>query len=232
MDLLCSRRCVWLSIIALEQAALLGIIGAATLAKANGSRPALRFAAANSRSVVMVAARLVVCTLLAMAPFLLLAGLIYRQLLTKFDINYYLKEWPGEFQLAVVLGTVIVAVLSRGAAMAGGKLVLCVATGVVRGRRPFQCAASQPRKNNRASSQAAAMDRQLGSGNGHRVDADDRFDSLSWAIVCAPCDRFVVASDGRGWEHARFVGRSRSGRKSAEHDRLCCDAVPSLSEIR
>ena len=50
------------------------------------------------------------------------------------------------------------------------------------------------------------MDRRLGSGNDHRVDADDHFDSLSGAIVRAPCDGFVVAVDGRGREHARFVG--------------------------
>ena len=41
-----------------------------------------------------------------------MAGLLYRQLLTEFDINYYLKEWPGEFQLAVALGVVLVAVLA------------------------------------------------------------------------------------------------------------------------
>ena len=74
---------------------------------------ALRFAAANGRSVVLVAARLVADTLLVMAPFLLLAGLIYRQLLTEFDINYYLKEWPGEFQLAVALGACSSRRLSR-----------------------------------------------------------------------------------------------------------------------
>ncbi len=102
---------LWLSIIALEQAALLGIVGAASFQKRMGVVPALRFAAANGRSVVMVAARLIVCTLLVMAPFLLLAGLTYRQLLTKFDINYYLKEWPGEFRLAVALGAVIAVAL-------------------------------------------------------------------------------------------------------------------------
>ena len=102
---------LWLGIIALEQAALLGIVGAANSQKRLGVAPALRFAAANGRSVVMVAGRLVVCTLLVLAPFLLLAGLIYRLLLTQFDINYYLKEWPGEFLLAVGLGAVLVVAL-------------------------------------------------------------------------------------------------------------------------
>ena len=77
-----------------------------------GVTRALRFAAAHSRSVVLVMARLVIYTLLLMAPFLIVAGLLYRQLLTEFDINYYLKEWPGEFQLAVALGVVLVAALA------------------------------------------------------------------------------------------------------------------------
>jgi glycerophosphoryl diester phosphodiesterase len=103
---------LWLGIIVLEQAALLGIVAAASQQKRMGLMRALRFAAANSRSVVLVAARLVIYTLLLTAPFLVVAGLLYRKLLTKFDINYYLKEWPGEFQLAVALGVVLVAVLA------------------------------------------------------------------------------------------------------------------------
>ena len=61
---------LWLGIIVLEQTALLGIVGAASQQKRMGVMRALRFAAANSRSVVLVAARLVVYTLLLMAPFL------------------------------------------------------------------------------------------------------------------------------------------------------------------
>ncbi|HEY3395299.1 MAG TPA: glycerophosphodiester phosphodiesterase [Lacipirellulaceae bacterium] len=102
---------LWLGIIAFEQAALLGIVGAAAQQKRMGTARALRFAVANSRSVVQVAARLLARTVLIIAPFLLVAWLAYRQLLTEFDINYYLKEWPGEFQLAVALGTVLIAVL-------------------------------------------------------------------------------------------------------------------------
>ncbi|HJQ80052.1 MAG TPA: glycerophosphodiester phosphodiesterase [Lacipirellulaceae bacterium] len=103
---------LWLGIIALEQAALLGIVGAAAQQRRMGVAQALRFAAAKRRPVVLVAARLVVYALLIIAPFLLVAALVYRQLLTEFDINYYLKEWPGEFQLAAALSAVLVAVLA------------------------------------------------------------------------------------------------------------------------
>src|SRR6476620_3899116 len=43
----------WLAIIALEQAALLGILAAATQQRQMGVVPALKFAAAKSRSVVL-----------------------------------------------------------------------------------------------------------------------------------------------------------------------------------
>jgi glycerophosphoryl diester phosphodiesterase len=76
-----------------------------------GVAQALRFAAANRRPVVLVAARLLACALLLIAPFFLVGGLVYRQLLTEFDINYYLKEWPREFQFAVALGAVLASLL-------------------------------------------------------------------------------------------------------------------------
>ncbi len=103
---------LWLGIVAFEQAALLGIVGAAAQQKRMRTAKALRFAAANTRSIVQVAAQLLTRAVLLIAPFLLVAGLVYRQFLTEFDINYYLKEWPREFQLAVALGAVLVAALA------------------------------------------------------------------------------------------------------------------------
>ncbi len=73
---------------------------------------ALRFAAANRRSVVLVAARLLACALVAHCAVLGIAWLVYGQLLTEFDINYYLKQWPGEFQVAVAVGEVLITVLA------------------------------------------------------------------------------------------------------------------------
>jgi glycerophosphoryl diester phosphodiesterase len=101
---------LWLGIKAVEQAALLGIIGAATQQKRMGVLSALRFAAGNSRSILLVAGRLVRGTLLVIAPSLALAALVYLELLTQFDINYYLKERPADFQVAIAIFAVLGAI--------------------------------------------------------------------------------------------------------------------------
>lgn len=91
------------AIFALEQAALLGILGA--VAGGNRARVvgALQFAAARAREVVKVAARMLAIILLAAAPFLVFVGLIYFAFLGQYDINYYLKEKPPAFVAAVGL---------------------------------------------------------------------------------------------------------------------------------
>ena len=232
MDLLGGGRALWLGIIVLEQTALLGIVGAASQQKRMGVRRALRFAAANSRSVFLVAARLVIYTLLLMAPFLVLAGLVYRQLLTKFDINYYLKEWPGEFQLAVALGVVLVAVLASLLLWFAASWLFALPLVLFEG---VSHANALRVSRERAAGHRRRLLLWIGgwvSGNDRPVGIDEHIDSLSWAIVCAACDGFVVAVDGRGRKHASSMGGSRSGGKSAEHHRLRCDAVPSLPAIR
>jgi glycerophosphoryl diester phosphodiesterase len=102
---------LWLGIVALEQAALMGIVCATSGRKRMGVWGALRFAAANARPVVRVTARLLVLTLLTVAPFLLAVGLTYFALLAEYDINYYLREKPPVFWVAVSLAGVMVAAL-------------------------------------------------------------------------------------------------------------------------
>ncbi len=102
---------LWLGIVALEQSALMGIICAARGRQRIGILGALKFATTNAWPVLRVAARLITFTLLAIAPFLAAAGLVYFALLTEYDINYYLKEKPPEFLTALGIGGVIVATL-------------------------------------------------------------------------------------------------------------------------
>ena len=102
---------LWIGIVALGQAALIGIVRAATEQKRVGVAGALRFAAANVRPVVLVTARLLTLTLLSVAPFLVVAALIYRMLLAEYDINYYLTEKASEYLVALALGGVLVAAL-------------------------------------------------------------------------------------------------------------------------
>lgn len=102
---------LWLSIVALEQAGLLGIVAAASQQNPMNVVSALRLAVANSRPVIFVAARLLALTLLAIVPFGAAAALIYYVLLANFDINYYLTDKPGEFQTALALGAILAAAL-------------------------------------------------------------------------------------------------------------------------
>lgn len=98
---------VWLAIVALEQGSLLAILAARHQQQRLGVREALQWSLGHAVPVLRVAGRLVAWTLLLVAPFAVVAGLCYVWLLGEFDINYYLKERPREFQVAVGLGLVL-----------------------------------------------------------------------------------------------------------------------------
>lgn len=100
---------LWLGIVVLEQAALLGIIAAAGGRKRLGGAGGLRFAVAHGRAVVPVTARLLAMMLLAAAPFLALIGLVYSGLLGAHDVNFYLQEKPPVFWAALGLGGILAA---------------------------------------------------------------------------------------------------------------------------
>ena len=100
---------LWLGIVALEQATLMGIVAVAGRGERLPVSGALRFAAANGRPVVLVAAKMLALTLLTAAPFLAVVGLAYFLLLGSHDINYYLTDKPVEFWVAIGLGGVLVA---------------------------------------------------------------------------------------------------------------------------
>jgi glycerophosphoryl diester phosphodiesterase len=100
-----------LGIVALEQAALMGILCTAADQKRLGVVGALRFAAAHARPVILVTARLLTLTLLTLLPFLVIIGLLYVTLLGEHDINWYLKEKPPQFWIALGLAGITVAAL-------------------------------------------------------------------------------------------------------------------------
>lgn len=101
---------IWLGIVALEQAALMGILCAGGESRM-GVIDALKFAAARARPVLKVAARLLGLVLLTLLPFLIVVGLIYATLLGSHDINFYLQQKPPEFWIALGLAGVTVAAL-------------------------------------------------------------------------------------------------------------------------
>ncbi len=100
-----------LGIVALEQTALIGILAASRGRQCIGVIGAVRFTSTNAWPVIQVTARIVAWTLLTLAPFLAVAGLTFLTLLTDYDINFYLKEKPPEFLIAVSIGGLLVIVL-------------------------------------------------------------------------------------------------------------------------
>ena len=99
---------LWLGIFALEQAALMGILYAKARQHQMSYIGALQFALVWSRPVLLLTARIIVLVLLAVTPFLVVAGVVYFSLLTQFDINYYLAERPPAFLFALALGAIII----------------------------------------------------------------------------------------------------------------------------
>lgn len=103
---------VWLAIVAWEQASLLCILAARSTGKAVSATSAVRFASGHAASVLAITTRLLGWTLLAIAPFLLVAGGVYFWLLGDYDINYYLNQRPSEFKIAVGAGVILALVLT------------------------------------------------------------------------------------------------------------------------
>lgn len=102
---------VWLGIIALEQSSLLAILAASAKGKRLGIFHSLKFAARHAPAILRVTGRLIAYSLLILAPFLGIALATYFWLLGEYDINYYLKERPKEFQIAVGVGIALAILL-------------------------------------------------------------------------------------------------------------------------
>jgi len=98
---------LWLGIVFLEQTSLLGILAAKHVQRTVTPIGALRFAAAHAASVVRLTLRILVLILAAVVPFLVVVAIVYFSLLTQYDINYYLKENPPVFRIAVGIGLVL-----------------------------------------------------------------------------------------------------------------------------
>ncbi len=103
---------VWLTIVSLKQSSLLAILAARAGDQKMGAIVSLRFAAGRAPEILQVTARVIGWILLTLVPFLVVAGVVYFGMLGEYDINYYLKEKPTEFKIAVGVGVVLVLVLT------------------------------------------------------------------------------------------------------------------------
>jgi glycerophosphoryl diester phosphodiesterase len=103
---------VTVALLLLEQAGLMLVAGPA--------RPPLRAVPRGAWRVARLGFGKLVLLALALAPFVLLAGLTYAALLTRHDLYFYWKDRPPVFWVAAGIGAVTLA-----AAVAAG-LALCV----------------------------------------------------------------------------------------------------------
>lgn len=94
---------LWVAILALKISALMAVsrIDDGIFADV---RDALGFSLVNIWRIFHLVTRLVGYSIAVTMPFLVVAGLTYLSLLTEFDINYYIKEKPPVFWLAITIG--------------------------------------------------------------------------------------------------------------------------------
>ena len=103
---------ILVTLVALEQAAMMAI-GFADLQGWHVSAwQAIGFSIRRARSILGLAAWIVIRALVIAAPFLAVGGAIYLWLLTDYDINYYLAAKPREFWIAVSLIGIVLLVMS------------------------------------------------------------------------------------------------------------------------
>ncbi len=98
---------LWLGVFALEQAALLWVLWRIHHGRQSGFVNALQFTLINARSILYLSARMMAIVLLAAVLLIAAVGMIYFTLLTRYDINYYLTEYPPEFLYALGFGSVV-----------------------------------------------------------------------------------------------------------------------------
>jgi glycerophosphoryl diester phosphodiesterase len=95
-------------IVFLGHAALLVVAASVGLGDdAASARQVLLFLAGRTTGLFRLAVRILLRVLLNLLPFVVLVLVVYRLLLSDYDINYYLAEKPAEWRWALALGGVI-----------------------------------------------------------------------------------------------------------------------------
>lgn len=100
---------LWLGIVIVEQTSLLGVLAARAVGGKLTPLGALQFAASRAVPILRLTLRLILVVIVAVIPFLVVAGTVYWGLLTEYDINYYLKENPPVFRVAIGIGLALAA---------------------------------------------------------------------------------------------------------------------------
>lgn len=125
-----------LTLAALEQASLLAVLQGAATWKPVTATMALRIALDNAKNVLALAWRIVLRVVLIVLPFAVALVVVFQRLLTKYDINYYLSERPGEYKLALALGILIGAGLLFSLLMLMSRVILALPILLFKGLSP------------------------------------------------------------------------------------------------
>jgi glycerophosphoryl diester phosphodiesterase len=128
-------------ILFLGHAALLVVARAAGAGEAASVSQVLLFLAGRMAGLFRLAVLVLLRVLLNLLPFVLLLLLLYKLLLSEYDINYYLAEKPPEWKWALALGGVVAAACAANLLRLFVSWVFCLPLMLFSGRSPTQALA-------------------------------------------------------------------------------------------
>jgi len=132
-------------IVFLEHAALLVVAWSISEGRTATVRQILLFLAGRMWGLFRLAVLVLLRVLLNLLPFVLVLLLLYRLLLSDYDINYYLAERPLEWRWAVALGTIVAVAAAANLLRLFINWVFCVPLQLFSSRAPAR-ALSDSRK--------------------------------------------------------------------------------------
>jgi glycerophosphoryl diester phosphodiesterase len=132
-------------ILFLGHAALLVVAESTHHDEAPSAKQVLRFLVGRTTGLFQLAVLVLVRVLLNLLPFVLLLLLIYRLLLSDYDINFYLAEKPPEWRLAIALGAVVALACGANLLRLFINWVFCLPLLMFSGRSPRQALADSAR---------------------------------------------------------------------------------------
>ena len=147
-----------------EHAALLVVAWSINEGRAATVKQVLLFLAGRLWGLFRLALLVLLRVLLNLLPFVLLLLLVYRLLLSDYDINYYLAEKPPEWRWAVVLGTIVAVAAAANLLRLFINWVFCL---------PLQLLSSR--------SPARALTDSRKAARGHRGQIGTRL--LAWLVI-------------------------------------------------
>ena len=142
-------------IVFLEHAALLVVAASTNKGEATSVKQVLLFLAGRMAGLFRLAMLVLLRVLLNLLPFVLLLLLLYKLLLSDYDINYYLTEKPPEWQLAIALGGLVAVACGANLLRLFINWVFCLPLLMFSGRSPARAL---------ADSQAAAQGHRMAIG--------------------------------------------------------------------